>query len=195
MDEKQLFDTWKSDHHLRNEELEADLEIKKITHAKSHDLFAKIRRNIIVELALSTIVAIGFPFFFTGDKLYFWIIVILLACSVAATFFVYGRYLRDMNQLNEVSLLQSLEKKISILSRYVRQLHVYMYIIAPVSFFIGFSYRLHDDHIELKRWIYLIAFSLPFLVLFMWLCNRYVYALYGKYLKQVKGLFDDLNEG
>ena len=128
MNEQQLFDAWKKSDELHQANFdETRLEIEKLAKQKSNDVFLKIRKTMNVEIAVTIVICAVFPFIFSNNEFYFMLIWILLIASLVIAFFIYGKYLRDMKNLNESSILVSLEKKIGILSRYIKQLKIFNY--------------------------------------------------------------------
>lgn len=195
MDEKQLFEAWKS--YDKNEKRVYKLhkdEFLKLAKRKSNDIFAQIKMNMILEGILSILVGVFLPYIFLNNPIFFWIVVVLMLAALLIGFRVYGKYWKEMKQLNESSLVDSLEKKLAILSRYVKQLKVYLYLFMPIGFVVGFSFALKQEEIYLAKILILTGVSLPFLGLMIWLGKKYIYALYGKHLKRIEEIYNDMKE-
>ena len=195
MDDKELFEAWRASSDQEKRWLKHHQgEYFKIAHSQSNDIFAKIRKNMLWEAIISVIVAIIFPFLFLNNAFFFWIIVILMILSVLAGVKVYGKYYQDMKRLNETSILESLKKKLMILSRYVRQLNIYVIIFMILGFAAGFAFALQDEEIEPMKVLVMAGFSLPFLILLIWLGRKYIHVLYGKHLKRIEEIYHNLIE-
>jgi hypothetical protein len=195
MDDKELFAVWKEGDEKEKRTLEHHQgEYLGIAQSQSKDVFRKIRKNIVWETIMSVIIAVVFPFFFWDHAIFFWMIVVMMLASIVAGVKVYGKYLQDMNQLNESSMVESLRKKLLILSRYVKQLNFYLMVFLPLGFAVGFAFALKQEEITLARILVLAGVTLPFLGLLIWLGKKYIYALYGKHLKSIKGIYQRLGE-
>lgn len=195
MDEKELFEVWKGNDKNENQAFEQHKdEFIKLAQEQSNDIFSKIKRNIIWEGVLSIIVGVSFPVLFLSNPIFFWIIIVLMVVALFVGIKVYGKYWTDMKQLDDSSLMVSLEKKLAILTRYIKQLKTYLYLFMPLGFAVGVAFALKEEEIDLTRIIVITAFILPFLGIMLWLGKKYIYALYGNHLKNIEGIYEGLKE-
>ncbi len=186
-DDKDLFDAWQSatveaEHH------EVHLENLK---SSSTDIFQRIRKNMIIELTVSVLVAIFFPFTFYNEGSFFYLVAGMMAVALVITAKIYGQCLIDIKRINDTSIISSLRLKENILSRYIKQLKLSIYIITPIAYVISLFFSPESREITLRFILISSAIGLPFLALFVWGMNRYVYWLYGKHLKRLRNLIAD----
>lgn len=186
-DDKDLFDAWQSateeaEHH------EVHLENLK---SSSTDIFQRIRKNMIIDLTVSVLVAIFFPFTFYNEGSFFYLVAGMMAVALVITAKIYGQYLIDIKRINDTSILSSLRLKENILSRYIKQLKLSIYIITPIAYVISLFFPPESREITLRFILISSAICLPFLALFVWGMNRYVYWLYSKHLKRLRNLIAD----
>jgi hypothetical protein len=195
MDEKELFEAWKGTDKNESQVFEQHKdEFIQLAQKQSNDIFSKIKRNIVWEGVLSIIVGVSFPVLFLSNPIFFWIIIVLIVVALLVGINVYGKYWRDMKQLDDSSLIVSLEKKLAILTRYIKQLKIYLYLFMPLGFVVGVAFALKQEEIDLTRMIVIIAVTLPFLGIMLWLGKKYIHALYGKHLKNIEGIYKGLKE-
>ncbi|MEQ8237609.1 MAG: hypothetical protein RIA69_00280 [Cyclobacteriaceae bacterium] len=193
MDDQELFSVWKGMGQNEKRVLnQHEDEFLKIAQSRTNDIFTKIRNNIYWELGISVLCALFFPFLFLNEPVFFWIITALMVVSLGFGLVVYLRYLRDLSALNESSIIESLRKKVNILSRYVKQLYFLMYIFAPIGFVCGFTFSLDMEEIGLTQILIMAAISIPFLVLVIWLGRKYIHLLYGRHLKKIENIYSEM---
>jgi len=193
MDDQELFSVWKGIGQNEKRVLnQHENEFLKIAQSQTNDIFNKIKNNIYWELGFSVLVAIFFPFLFLEDPVFFWIITPLTVVSMGLGLIVYLRYLRDIKALNEASIIESLRKKVNILSRYVKQLNLFMYLFMPIGFVCGFTSNLNMEEIGWIKILTLIAICIPFLALTIWLGRKYIYLLYGRHLKKIEEIYNEM---
>ncbi|PLX21702.1 MAG: hypothetical protein C0599_07525 [Salinivirgaceae bacterium] len=170
-------------------------EILQKANKDSNGLFAKIRRNIIIELIASLIVAFVFPFLFIEDKTAFAVVGVFMMVLLALTFYFYLNYLQRIKNVHEPDILTALKLKEKILAGYIRKMKLFLYVAVIIGFAVGFfsgntSFVLFD----IKNLIGL-AIGVPIVLLFIWLGNKYIWALYQKHLdklrESIKGLEED----
>ncbi len=170
-------------------------ELIKKASKESQSLFARIKRNIIIELWVSVILAIALPFIFWKDKMEFAIVAVLVVALLAVTFYYYLRYLNQIKTVNEPNVLEALKIKEKILSAYVKRLYLLFYIAVPVGFFIGLAF---GDQVfvffSLKTLIQ-VAVATPLLILVFWLGRKYIYALYTKHLIHLREIIAGVENG
>ena len=118
----------------------------------------------------------------------------LMLISLGVAIKIYWSYLRDIKQLNETNVVESLSKKLAILTRYVSQLNFYVLVFAPLGFAVGYTFALRQQEVDLTRVLVLLAFSLPFLGLIIWVCKKYIQVLYGRHLKRIEAIYQSLLE-
>lgn len=194
MDEKELFSTWNQSGEREKQALRKhEGEYEKLAQKSSNDIFDRIRKNIQWEISASIIVMIGFPFFFLKHPVFLAIIIALLLLSAVASFKVYREYLNGIRAFNQLTVIESLGKKLEVLKKYIRHLHLLIYLFAPIAFAVGFTFELKQGDLTAQQLLFLIAFSLPFLALFIWLCKKYIHALYGKHYQRLKSIYSDLS--
>jgi magnesium-transporting ATPase (P-type) len=195
MDDQELFEVWKrkdsNEQKVFNQHKD---ELANLAKAQSQDIFNKIKRNILIEVTISIIVAVFFPILFYQDPIFFWVMIVIMAASLFLSLGVYLRYLKDLRELNESSIISSLEKKVSILKRYVKQLNILVWVFTPIGFYFGLAYSLEYDELIWSQVLIVLGVTLPFLVLSVWLATKYVHAMYGKHLKKVEKIYQDLIE-
>jgi len=104
-------------------------------------------------------------------------------------------YLGKVKKLNSISIEESLQKKINILSHFIKRLHLYLYVLLSVAFILGIYMYLESSETILQRILFLIIGSLSFLLVFFWLGKQYIHLLYGKYRIRIKELYKELIEG
>ena len=152
MDDKELFAAWNRGSEQEKQVLKQHQgEYLRLVRSQSNDVFAKIKKNIFWEVIISVIISVIFPFLFWNDPIFFWIIVGLMLVAAVVGGSVYRRYLLDMKQLNESSLVESLEKKLKILSHYVKRLYIYLYVFAPLGFVVGLAFALQEEEMDLTK--------------------------------------------
>jgi len=193
MDDQELFEVWKrkdsNEQKVFNQHKD---ELADLATAQSQDVFNKIKRNILIEVTISIVVAVFFPAFFYQDPIFFWVMIVIMAASLYLSLKVYLGYLRDLRELNESSIISSLEKKVSILKRYVKQLYILVWVFTPIGFYFGLAYSVEYDELIWSQVLIVFGVSLPFLALTVWLVTKYVHAMYGRHLKKVEKIYQDL---
>ncbi len=195
MNEQELFDTWKEPSAQEKQVYKQHKnELQNIIRTKSNDVFAKIKRNIYAEGALSLLTAVGFPFLFWSEPLFFWLMLVMMVFAAGFTLKAYQGYLHGLKHLNEVNLSASLQKKIWILSRYIKQLKAYGYFFAILGFVFGMVFVLKGEPFEWLHFLVISAFTLPFLVVMLWMLKKYIQMAYGKHLNHIQQLYANLME-
>jgi hypothetical protein len=193
MDDKSLRSLWKEETPEERAFLESHRgQFEKMAQRKSQDVFARIKRNIILEGACSLAIAVIFPFFFLSQPFFFWLVLSLMVVSTINCFWYYDRYLRGIRSLQESSLLDSLNQKAALLQVYVRRMKWIGVVYIILGYGVGLSFALAQGEIYPLRLIVLGAISIPIIVLLLWLANLYIRALYGKHLKEILKLKSDL---
>jgi hypothetical protein len=171
-----------------------------LTKAKkgSHDILARVRKNIIIELWLSAITTVTFPFLLLNN----WIVLVtgtlLIGWAMIATLRVYLGYLKQMKAVNEENLLDALSKKVAILSGWVKRVKWMIYFFSTLGYFFGMFIAIAEDGFEMRDWgnpkeiLIEATVTLLFLGVFLWLCDRYVHWMYGKKLKKLREILNGL---
>jgi len=161
----------------------------------SQDIFQKIKKNIYVESALGVVFSIiGLVFFYPTPVYFYTFLVLVIAIGIFSAV-IYNDLFKVLNRMNDLDIRTSLSEKIKALSRYIRVLLLYGYIVAPIAFYYGFSYHIFaGEPMDSDELSFLFLFSLPFLVGFILFYKKYIYFLYGKYLKRLKGIYEGLEE-
>ena len=195
MNEEELFKAWKQvDKNEKRVFVQHQGDYERLAQQRSNDVFRKIKNNIIGESIVGAIVFVIFPFFFLEEPIFFWIITVLMIVSAVFSIPIYTKYFKDLKQLNESSVVESIKKKRAILTRYVKQLNFYTLIFAPLGFFVGLAFALKEDEITLVRMFTITAVSLPFLGVFLWLGKRYIHQMYGKFVKNLDDIYESLTD-
>lgn len=173
MDDKELFNTWKkSDEHERNVFKKHEGDYQQLAKRQSNDVFKKIRRNVIIELSLTIIFAlVFFPailYFQYNQETpnYQWILTILVFVVSILGIIVYSKYLRDIKGINEISIVDSLKKKLRILSNYIRQLKILVIVFGPVFYSVGVYVGLGVKEIDFYKLLKIVGISIPILLVF-----------------------------
>lgn len=174
---------------------EIEEELIKKASKESQGLFARIRRNIIIELWLSVIVALGFPFFFWHNKMEFAIVATLVIIALAVTFYYYLGYLKQVKDVNEPNVLEALKTKEKILTAYVKRLYWIFYIALPLGFFMGLVFGDQEFILFSLKTLIQVAVAVPILILVLWLGRKYIHALYGKHLEHLREIIAGLQNG
>lgn len=203
MKDDELFDVWKkTDKKEKQMFKEHRGAYEQLAQRKSKDVFRKIERNMVVEtiiglLFLMIITGVLFCNKHSGNNLYLFNCMFLFSVSIPGVI-IYVKYLLAVRKVNESSVVESLIKKREILSTYVNRLNFYNYIVTPLSFFIGvytgFSVgsRGKEVKLEFHEIAIMFFFLLLIVMLLIWLTKKYIYALYGKYLKIIEEIYEDL---
>lgn len=187
MNEQDLFAAWHQPDQ-NEKQLYKDLkgEYESLARQKSGDVFRKIQRNIYAEIAASLLImALVLWNFFTSGS-YFIAVDILFATALILGARIYYQYLKDLKKVNTRSLVEELQRKQAILSRYVRQQYFYLYLFMPAGFYTGMYYALQDTGITMRVVLILAAITTPVLLLMLWLGKKYIHVMYGQYLKQIE---------
>lgn len=190
MKDEDLFELWNKNkpeekHFLTDE-------IKQSALKRSKDIFAKIRRKIIIEGAVSIVVALFFPALFWGMGAIFWLMIVFMAISASLSLYLSIDLLKKISGVNEQSILKSIQLKVAILKQYIKRLKVTSYFITPVGFILGMLVPLSHRDYETGETLFAIAFASPFLAISFWLVKKYIYLLYGKHLTETESILDEI---
>ena len=202
MEDKELFDIWK-----KNDQQETVVyekykeEYTQLVKAQSHDIFKKISRNVWLELICtiaSFFVFVGLILKYYGMQntpFYGFVFVAVLFIIVILSVWLYGKYLKDVKSINEVNIVDSLKKKIAILSNYIKRLNIFYAFSFVVGFVFGLYTSIENKGFHLFRFLRFLGISIPIILVCIWLGKKYIHALYGKHLVSIKKIYEDfLNE-
>jgi len=193
MNENELFEAWEERTSNEQKKLqETQVQLKNIAQLKSADIFQKIYRNMIWELIITIPLTVVFPFLFWNDNVFFWLILALCIVSILIAARIYLGYIRDLKRINDENLIDSLEKKIKVLNRYVKQLNLTTILLGPIGFGVGVSFGLKPGEIDLAGLLILSLICIPVLFLLVWLSKKYIHQLYGKHLNYLKEMYASL---
>lgn len=193
-EDKELFGLWKSSDE-KEKKMRSDLTLHSLDHyqKKSNDIFGRIRRNMLIELVASAVAAVALPYAFRNAHYFGWL-VLLMAVAVLLTVYIYGGYFKEIRDLNAGSIRESLERKHSILKRYIRRLYIINYTLVPVAAFAGVLMKTGPELFEQTEPLLVILGILAVLsVIMMFLIRLYINALYGKHYKRVTKLLEEMN--
>lgn len=194
MEERDLREIWKgSEHGAESYYREIQDNVLKKARKRSHSIFARVHRTMIIEMVLSVIVAVVFPFVFWEHPVYFIIVAVIMAGALLLSIKLYNDYRKQIRSISETQVVTSLQKKVNVLGAFVKRLNFYMFVLGPIAFFLGLSFSLlTEGELEFERILLVILFSLPFLALFIWLSKKYIDLLYKRPLNQLKEVLSDL---
>jgi hypothetical protein len=115
MNEEEIFKLWDGQTSI-SKEFPANSEVEKMLRQKSTDVFKKIKINIIIEFIITIPLSfISIPVLFSREKEILWIFIAIASLALSAGIIIYGKYLNDFKKLNQLNIVESLEKKIAIL--------------------------------------------------------------------------------
>jgi hypothetical protein len=191
MNEEEIFKIWDRSMPKKSS---LNIDVEKIAMRKSADLFMKIKKNIIVELIIAIPLCISLPVLFYNDGILFLVSIVITSLALITWSIIYSKYLYDFDKLNQVILLKSIEKKISILKRYVRQLNFYLIVFMPLGFLVGIFLYHGKSEISVHKILKVCLVTFPILLLFIWFGKKYIYQLYGRYLEQLQEIYSQLVE-
>lgn len=174
--------------------------VEKLAKRKSDNILHKIKRKLIIELIVSTIliVALGVGVFHFSEKVFFsYVVIVLLAFVLSIRLF--WKLFRDINLVKEKSVVVSLEKTIDIINYYIRQSKILVYVLTPVGFIVGFlsgaiaegiDYTLHN---LLVLGGVLLVVGVPSVILIIWLVNKKYYkVMYEKHVHELEEILENL---
>lgn len=162
---------------------------------RSHDVLLRIKRNIILELIASVLLSIIFSIYFRNDNLAFSLCVLVFSIILGFTFMIYLTYLKRIKGINEESILDSLLKKEEVLQNYVKRLKWYIIIISGPSIYFGaLLVWIEQDILSLKAVLVFSLFAIPSTGVLIWLGMKYIYALYGKHLDEIREIRNQMSE-
>lgn len=198
MEEKELKSLWKNtnkgaDHYYQEIGPEVLTKAKK----NSHDILNQVRKNIIIELVISAICTVVFPLAMLQQDAWKLIVgTVLIVFAMVFTLKEYLGYLKKMKRVNESDIKSALNTRIQILGGWIRRLKRLIYIFTPIGYFFGLAVGMEESGGDLSTSYFLvkIAFAAPFLLLFVWFINKYLYWLYGKNLKKLEEIYDGLEK-
>lgn len=195
MKEHNIESLWKSSNKKASDYYKSiEDEVLRKAQKESNGLFAKIRRNIIFELIASMIVAFSFPFLFWSDKTQFAIVAAFMMVLLVITYVVYLNYLQQIKNVHEPDILTALRLKEKILAGYIKKLKFFLYL----SIFLGFTLGVFAGKGNFVLWdiknLILLGVGVPVVLLFIWLGNKYIWALYKKYLDKLRVCIKGLEE-
>jgi hypothetical protein len=194
MNEEEIFKLWDGQTSI-SKEFPANSEVEKMLRQKSTDVFKKIKINIIIEFIITIPLSfISIPVLFSREKEILWIFIAIASLALSAGIIIYGKYLNDFKKLNQLNIVESLEKKIAILKRYVKQLNFYLMIFMPLGVILGILLSFEKSEINIQKILHISIVALPFLLLCIWLGKKYIYQLYGRHLEQVQEIYAQLVE-
>ncbi|WP_396153143.1 hypothetical protein [Flavobacterium sp.] len=194
MNEKEMFELWDGQTSI-SKELPAISEVEKMARQKSTDVFKKIKTNIIIEFIIAIpLCIISIPIMFSSEKELFWISIAITSLALFAGIKIYGKYLNAFKKLNQLNIVESLEKKIAILKRYVKQLNFYLIVFMPLGLILGILLSHGKSNINIQIILNISLVTLPFLLLCIWLGKKYIYQLYGRHLEQIQEIYSQLVE-
>jgi hypothetical protein len=192
-EEKDLINLWKSQQPASSREWNAG-EIKSAAK-KSEDVFKKIYRNIKWEIGFTAVMIPAAIYAFRDEGVFLWLFVALLSIAIVVSVPLYRNVIVGLKNIEEVSVKESLQKKVGVLQKYISQLHLYVYVFTPISFYLGFFISLQEDGDKSSEELLIAcAIGFPFMLLTIYLMKRYVYWLYGKHLKSLEKLLDHLED-
>ncbi len=162
----------------------------------SNDIISRIRKRLKIELWISIPFAFLFPFLFLGSLTTFLSIGALMMVALALTLWLYLGLLSKLKNIQEDSVLNALERKEKILSRYVWWQYVLVAIGFVLGVSVGFSMGVQESRGEFnfaEEW-YKLLILLPVMGIAYWLLHKYIHAMYGKSLKELRQVLRGLKE-
>ena len=195
MKEHNIESLWKSSNQKASDYYKSiEDEVLQKAKKESNGLFAKIRRNVIIELISSVIVAFGFPFLFRDDKTAFIVISIFMMILLVFTFIFYLNYLHRIKNVHEPDILSALKLKENILAAYIKKMKLFLYVSVAIGFSVG-AFTGKGDFVlwDIKNLFILVA-GIPIVLLFIWLGKKYIWALYQKHLDKLRDCIKGLEE-
>ena len=123
MEDNELFEIWKKkDHQEKKVYNKYKEKYYQLLEQKSNDIFNKIRRNVLIELVFTIISILSFilfPFISYHKAMpmpfYFKIMCFISLIASLFSIYLYLTYLKKIKFINEISIVDSLKKKLSIL--------------------------------------------------------------------------------
>lgn len=162
--------------------------------SQSDDIFNRIRRKIRIELLLSVIIALGFPWLFAHNVNAVTGIYIFFVIALGLTTWFYLGFLKKIRNVQEQNILKALTQKEILLARYVK----WQYILSITGLIVGGFFGLFidmDKDISIEKIGLMILIMLPILaIIYYFLIKRYIHAMYGKHLVELRDILKGLKE-
>jgi hypothetical protein len=178
-----------------------DPELEALSRQKSQGVTQRIIRNSSWELAITLLMAVSFPFMLPIGSLSFWIFTLGISAIALSSVWLYLRLHRQLRLVPQENVLTAVREKVRIIRTFIRHLHLFMYLLFPLSFLMGFvSGLLQDPAHQMDRefWgvvgVSLLVF-LPLMFLMIWVFKKtYIHWLYGKHLQRLEEVLAGLEK-
>jgi hypothetical protein len=203
MKEFDLKPIWNSDRGKAAEHYGSLEDIHRLAGKRSDNILNKLRRNIIMELIASVIILLllAVAVYQWDSGLPFWIFAITFAVIGWLSFRLYVRFLRQLREVNQKSILEALREYVRLVGKYIRRMKVLIYYLTPLGYLVGLAvgtFAGHEGTFTLQDFLVMgfgAIIGLPFLFVVIWFSTRkYIRWLYGKHYESLKEVLNSLEE-
>ena len=201
MKDLDLKNIWQSDRRQARDHFDSLQDPEKLARKQSKNILQRIRRNMLYETIISSILVFAFSYLFYQWKAFiFWaflgVCLIVLLISIG----VYGRVLKNLQQVNTKNVKDALEEYVYYVGRYIRRLKLIINYLTPFGYVLGLFLSGFSDINEESLTTFLLElgiaglFGLPIIIFATRIINkRYIHWLYGRHYDALKETAVGLN--
>ena len=141
MKEFDLKRIWDSDRGKATEHYGSLEDIQRLAGKRSDNILSKLRRNIIIELIVSVIILLllAIAVYRWDNGAPFWIFAVTFAVITWVSFRLYIRFLRQLREVNQKSILEALRAYVRLVEKYIRRMKLLIYYLTPVGYLVGLT--------------------------------------------------------
>lgn len=202
MSELDLNSIWNSDRDEANSHYQSLSDVEKMAKQKSENILNKIRRTILVESIISTVIvgAMAVVFYLMDIWVFAVFMVFIIPVSILS-YRLYRNYARNLNDVNQLKVTESISAYVRLTKKYLNKVKFYIYYVLPIGYITGLAVgTLSNSDIEATREIIErlglgLAIGVPLVGFMIWFFNRkYIKWLYGKHYKALKEVLENLEK-
>lgn len=202
MKELDINKIWNSDRDNAKSYYESLSDVEKLAKKKSDNILHKINRNMLIESIFTFVIIIIIAVaFYRWERLVFWGFTAFIVPVTLLSFRLYRNFRRDLQQVNQKRVVESLREYVRLTGDYIRRLKVYIYYVTPLGYVVGlvFGTLANTGQDTLQEMLIRIGIGLavgvPILIFIIWFSNKkYIKWLYGRHHEALRQLLENLEE-
>lgn len=167
---------------------------------QSKGVLDRVLRNSLGELVLTILLCLITMHVGQKEGIPLAPLVVVTAAATGFAGYLYLKLRKEIQSVQTQSIKENLGTHVSILRRFINHLNRHLLYVMPVAYLVGLALSGMKGQWPIEDWgAYLkiigiaALIGIPILVLVIWAIRKYyVYALYGRHLKELEQLHADL---